>query len=196
MVQVRGLGRCPRSLGEDAGLASERSAALALTSPMAAGRRASVKCGEAERVCQRPITGVARVTSLMGHLMLLPTDNAVRAPLIRQPSSPMVAPLTRRRHGTLPAAGGRARSCGPGCAARVAAAPAAQRCTSPPIHSRMWRRSLEVSFYRPFSSRSSVTVSAGLQTGSPPSMPDVRRLLTSLRAWESERYPSEGTAVM
>ena len=54
-----------------------------------------------------------------------------------------------------------------------------------------------VSFYRPFSSRSSVSVSAGLQTGlAAVDAGCPASLLTSLRTWKSERYPSEGTTSM
>lgn len=67
--------------------------------------------------------------------------------------------------GTPPDPGGRGRSSGPGCAARVATAAAVQPCTPPTIHSRTRWCSLMVSFYRSFSSRSSVSASAGLKTG-------------------------------
>ncbi len=75
---------------------------------------------------------------------------------------PMASPAAPTQPGTPPAAGGRGRSCGPGCAARVAAAPAARRCTPPPTSPATWGRT-SFSFCWPFSSRSSVSVSAGLQ---------------------------------
>ena len=80
---------------------------LALASLMTAGRLASFKSGDVENVCQRPITGVARVTSLMGHRMLLPADNAVRPPLIRQPPLPAASPAMLRLPETPRAADGR-----------------------------------------------------------------------------------------
>ena len=62
-------------------------------------------------------------------------------------------------------ADGRGRSSGPGCAAPVAAALAARRCTMATFRSATRERTLLASFYRPCSSRSSWQILAGLQTG-------------------------------
>ncbi len=98
--------------------------------------------------------------------------------------------------GRLFSAGGRGRSCGPGCAAPVAAALAALSYRWPMTFSSVRGCALTCSLSRSFSSRSSPWVSAGVWTA--PSA-FTYRLLTfrdSLLTWNGERYPSEGISSM
>ena len=97
--------------------------------------------------------------------------------LIHRTPSLTAAPETATLNPVSHPADGRERSSGPGCAARGATAPAARRCSQATLPSATWVRTLLVSFYRPFSSRSSVSVSAELQAGSPP----LRRMSGVLR---------------
>ncbi len=78
-------------------------------------------------------------------------------------SCQLAAPVATTRPGMLPAAGGHGRSCGPGCAARVASALAARRCTPSMTSSANWGCPWMFFLYRPFSSHSSRRGVAGWQ---------------------------------
>ena len=80
---------------------------------------------------------------------------------------PVAARVTSHSPGMLPAAGGRGRSCGPGCAARVLSDLAVRRCALPVAALANWVCVLMCPFYRPFSSRSSWRSAAGGQAALP-----------------------------
>ena len=94
--------------------------------------------------------------------------------------------------GALPPAGGRGRSCGPGCADRVASSLAARRLAPSMTSSANRGCALTFSFCRTLSSRSSWRGAAGPQAARSAVAAGHMVFRASLRAWRTEGYPSEG----